>query len=222
VQAPPRWSRASSTSTDCPARAIVGLLDDRIVSDLQLAKRGLEVFVADPQLWVPFDDGTAFAQWLDEDRTVHSLKEAGFTDKDIAGAAAYEEMFDSMRRMLRTGPRDTWVGDSPDRAELEDLLGNDPFLIDVLFNASISDVLDNYVSDQRLKDALFGQGVIGTYAGPRDPGTASVKLMHFAGRARRTRRRMGLRPRRDGHDQFCDRRRRPGGGGCAGRRGSCR
>jgi phytoene dehydrogenase-like protein len=164
-----------------PCAYVVGLLDERIVNDLQLHKRGLEVFVADPQLWVPFDDGTAFAQWLDEERTVHSLQEAGFSAKDIAGYQAYEEMFDSMRRKLRTGPRDTWVGDSPDRAQLEELLDNDEFLVDVLFNASISDVLDHFVDDPRLKDALFGQGVIGTYAGPRDPGTASVKLMHFAG-----------------------------------------
>ena len=54
-------------------------------------------------------------------------------------------------------------------------------MIDALFEASIADVLDEFVSDQRLKDALFGQGVIGTFAGPNDPGTASVKLMHFQG-----------------------------------------
>ena len=43
-------------------------------------------------------------------------------------------------------------------------------MIDALFEASISDVLDSFVTDQRLKDALFGQGVIGTFAGPeKDP-----------------------------------------------------
>ncbi len=42
-------------------------------------------------------------------------------------------------------------------------------------------MLDHYIGDQRLKDALYGQGVIGAYAGPRDWGTASVKLMHYQG-----------------------------------------
>src|SRR5690606_22967989 len=93
----------------------------------------------------------------------------------------YEEVFDEMRKRLRTGRRDSWVGDSPDRAELEELLGHDQWMIDILFEASISDVLDHYLSDQRLKDALYGQGVIGAYAGPRDWGTASVKLMHYQG-----------------------------------------
>ena len=54
-------------------------------------------------------------------------------------------------------------------------------MIDIVFNASISDVLDDHLSDQRLKDALFGQGVIAAYGGPKDPGTASIKLMHYQG-----------------------------------------
>src|SRR5207342_287631 len=41
--------------------------------------------------------------------------------------------------------------------------------------------LDRYFDDERIKHALFGQGVIGAYAGPRDPGTASIKLMHHQG-----------------------------------------
>ena len=36
-------------------------------------------------------------------------------------------------------------------------------------------------TDPRLIHALFGQGVIGAFAGPRDPGTSSIKLMHHQG-----------------------------------------
>jgi phytoene dehydrogenase-like protein len=164
-----------------PCAYVVGLLDERVIIELDLGRRGLEVFVADPQLWVPFADGGSFGQWLDDQATQASLDSMGLSQSDKDGYWAYEEMFDSMRRKLRTGRRDTWVGASPDRAELEELLDNDKTLIDVLFEASIAEVLDNYISDQRLKDALFGQGVIGTYAGPRDAGTASVKLMHYQG-----------------------------------------
>ena len=77
--------------------------------------------------------------------------------------------------------RDSWIGDSPTRDELEDMLGHDQWMIDILFDASIAEVLDHYIDDHRLKDALYGQGVIGAYAGPRDWGTASVKLMHYQG-----------------------------------------
>ena len=45
----------------------------------------------------------------------------------------------------------------------------------------MASVLDRHVDDQRLKDALGCQGTIGTFAGPRDPGTASIRLMHHQG-----------------------------------------
>ena len=101
---------------------------------------------------------------------------------DLKGYWAYEEVFDDDAQAACARARATrWLGASPTRAELEELLGGDPWLIDILFEASIADVLDHYLSDQRLKDALFGQGVIGAYAGPQDWGTASVKLMHYQG-----------------------------------------
>jgi len=167
--------------TVSPCAYVVGLLDERIVEDLDLKKRGMQTYAADPQLWVPFADGTSFAQWLDEDRTTQGLKDLGVDAKNIQGYHDYEGVFDLMRRKLRKGTRDSWVGESPTRPELEEMLGNDQFLIDILFEASIEEVLDHYFTDQRMKDALFGQGVIGTYAGPKDKGTASVKLMHYAG-----------------------------------------
>ena len=54
-------------------------------------------------------------------------------------------------------------------------------MIDVVFDASIAEVLDDHMEDQRLKDALFGQGIIGAWAGPHDKGTARIKLMHYQG-----------------------------------------
>jgi len=37
------------------------------------------------------------------------------------------------------------------------------------------------VRDERLRVALHGQGIIGTFAGPRDPGTAWIHAMHSLG-----------------------------------------
>jgi phytoene dehydrogenase-like protein len=164
-----------------PCAYVVGLLDEVVVRELELERRGLRYWMADPNLWVPFDDGTAFGQWLDDSRTQANLEELGVSAQDIEGYWAYEELFDQVRRRLRKGNRDTWVGDTPSRAEIEELLEGDRTMIDLLFEASIADVLDDHLSDERLKTALFGQGIIGTWGGPRDPGTASIKLMHFQG-----------------------------------------
>jgi phytoene dehydrogenase-like protein len=164
-----------------PCAYVVGLLDELVISELDLRRRGFECYVADPNLWVPFEDGTSFAQWLDHARTQQSLEDLGVAPKDIAGYWAYEELFDAIRRKLRTGARDTWVGESPTRAEIEELLDGEQTMIDVVFDASIAEVLDEHLTDQRLKDALFGQAVIAAYGGPKDKGTASIKLMHYQG-----------------------------------------
>jgi phytoene dehydrogenase-like protein len=164
-----------------PCAYVIGLLDRVVIDELDLRRHGLEVFVADPNLWAPFEDGTSLAQWNDDAATQASLDALGLSPADIAGYWAYEQVFDDMRQRLRTRGRDSWIGESPTREELEEMLGHDQWMIDILFEASIADVLDHYVTGQRLKDALYGQGVIGAYAGPRDWGTASVKLMHYQG-----------------------------------------
>lgn len=163
-----------------PCAYLVGLLDRRVIEELGLPARGLEVFVADPQLWVPFADGTAYTEWLDPGRTRSGLEQLGIPRADIEALDRYRAFFGELRRRLRAGARDSWEGDSPSRAEIEALLG-DRRMIDVVFEASIADVLDEFFTDARIKHALFGQGITGTYAGPRDPGTASVMLMHHQG-----------------------------------------
>ncbi len=164
-----------------PCAYVVGLLDEVVIKELQLRQRGFECYVADPNLWVPFDDGTSFGQWLNDNKTQANLQRLKVSRKDIEGYWAYEHLFDEIRQRLRTRGRDTWVGETPTREEIEDLLHGEQTMIDVLFHASISDVLDDHLTDQRLKDALFGQGVIAAYGGPKDPGTASIKLMHYQG-----------------------------------------
>ena len=114
-------------------------------------------------------------------RTQQSLDALGLSKQDIDGYWAYEELFDDVRKLLRKGARDTWIGDTPTRAEIEEMLGDDQEKIDLVFEDSIADVLGRYIDDERLKTALFGQGVIGTWGGPFDHGTASIKLMHYQG-----------------------------------------
>lgn len=164
-----------------PCAYVAGLLDPLVIAELGLAERGIAIRVADPALFIPFEDGTAFVDWVDPDRTVAGLRELGISEADVQGYLDYGERFDRCRRLLRKGERDTWVGDSPTRAEIEELLGGERELIDLVFEASIAEVLDDHVSDERLKDALYGQGLIAAYGGPRTPGTAAIHLMHHMG-----------------------------------------
>jgi phytoene dehydrogenase-like protein len=164
-----------------PCAYVVGLLDELVVEELGLRRYGYSAVAADPNLWCPFPDGTSLAQFLDSERTAQHMRDNGFSERDIAGLTAYEAAFERCRHALRHGPGgDTWAAPSPDRGRIEELLG-DPELVSIVFEESIAETLDRYVEDERLRHALFGQGVIGAWAGPKDPGTASVKLMHHQG-----------------------------------------
>ena len=162
-----------------PCAYSVGLLHPIVVDELRLHERGYRVQLVDPHLWCPFEDGTSIALWDDSARSAAAVAE--LAPSDVSGYEAYEALFARVRTALRDGRRDTWVGDAPDRAEIEELLGHDRDAIDVVFEASIADVVEDHVRDERLRTALHGQGIIGTWAGPRDPGTAGVHLMHASG-----------------------------------------
>src|SRR5512133_2184233 len=164
-----------------PCAYVVGLLDQLVIEELDLPAHGYSVTPADPNLWCPFPDGTSFAQFLDDADTEAHMRANGFSEPDIRGALAYEETFDRIRRLLRAGPAgDLWRGPSPSRERIEEILGDEE-LISIVFEEPMADTLARYISDERLVHALFGQGVIGEWAGPRDPGTASVHLMHGMG-----------------------------------------
>ncbi len=165
-----------------PCAYVVGLLDQLVISELGLERQGYRVFAADPNSWAPLPDGTSYASYLDPEDTVAHLRANGFSEADIEGRIAYEATFERCRQALRHGPAgDTWIGSSPSREQIEEILGNDPELVSIVFEESIAETIGRYMDDERLHHALFGQGIIGAYAGPRDPGTASIKLMHHQG-----------------------------------------
>jgi phytoene dehydrogenase-like protein len=162
-----------------PCAYLVGLLHPTVVDELDLRRRGYQVEVVDPHLWCPFTDGTSIALWEDDDKSAAAIAE--LSPSDVDGYLRYSALFARIRRALRGGSRDVWVGDAPDRPQLEELLDHDQEAIDVLYEASIADVVERHVKDDRLRTALHGQGLIGTWAGPRDPGTAAIHLMHTSG-----------------------------------------
>jgi phytoene dehydrogenase-like protein len=162
-----------------PCAYLVGLLHPLVVEELGLRSRGYRVHVVDPHLWCPFEDGTSISLWNDSQRSRAAVAE--LAPGDAEGFAAYEALFGRIRSALRRPECDTWIGPAPGRPALAELLAGDAEALEVLFEASIADVVERHVRDERLRTALHGQGVIGTYAGPRDPGTAAVHLMHASG-----------------------------------------
>ena len=126
-----------------PCAYSVGLLHPVVVDELGLRDRGYRVQLVDPHMWCPFEDGTSIALWDDPARSAAAVAE--LAPGDVAGYEAYDALFDRIRTALRHGRRDTWVGDAPDRAEIEELLAGDAEAIDVVFEASIAEVVEHHV-----------------------------------------------------------------------------
>jgi phytoene dehydrogenase-like protein len=163
-----------------PCAYVVGLLDPRVLEELDLAGHGLRTIAIDPTQWTPFEDGTSLYQWQDPTETARSV--AAISPADVDGFLTYEALFDRIRDGLRRGPLgDTWDGDTPTRADVEAVFADDAEAREVLLDVPIADVVERHVRDERLRTALHGQGVIGTFAGPRDPGTAWVHAHHRLG-----------------------------------------
>jgi phytoene dehydrogenase-like protein len=162
-----------------PCAYAVGLLHPLVVDELGLRSHGYAVHHVDPHLWCPFEDGTALTLWDDDERSAAEV--ARLAPGDVAGLLRYQGLFARARRALREGPRDTWLGEAPGRAEIEDLLGHDSELVGLVFEDSIAEVVERHVRDERLRTALHGQGITGAWASPRDPGTAAIRVMHASG-----------------------------------------
>lgn len=162
-----------------PCAYVVGLLHPLVVTELDLRRHGVRVQLIDPHLWCPFADGTSLTLWDSPDQNREEV--AGLAPGDVDGYLRYEKLFARIRQAVRSPQRDLWVGDAPERAEIEDALQGERDLVGVLFDDSIADVVERHVRDERLRTALHGQGLIGTWAGPRDPGTASIHAMHSMG-----------------------------------------
>jgi phytoene dehydrogenase-like protein len=164
-----------------PCAYVAGLLHPLVIRELDLPGHGFTWTPASGGYFVPFEDGSSIQLWDDEARADAELRK--FSPRDVAGRKAMHELMRRVCDALRPpDERDVWIGRAPTREALEERVGHDPDAIGLLFEWSIMELLERYLVDERLQLAYLGQGVVGTFASPWDPGTASVYFHHFCGR----------------------------------------
>ncbi len=164
-----------------PCAYLCGLLHPLVIEELNLPAHGFEWLPAEPGMFIPFDDGSSIQLWEDEDRCSDELRR--FAPGDVEGFRAMYALMASVRDAIRPpGADDMWIGLPPSRDELAARVGHDPDAMGLLFEWSMAEYVERYITDERLQCALLGQGIIGTNASPFTPGTASIHFHHSCGR----------------------------------------
>jgi len=164
-----------------PCAYLAGLLHPLVIEELSLVARGFEWIPAVNGLFVPFLDSSSIQLWDDDEACEAEV--CRFAPKDVSGWKAMNAVLNRLRDKLRPADdRDVWLSDAPSQQELDRRLHGDPEASKLLFEWSMAEFVEHYLSDERLQSAYLGQGVIGTRASPFDPGTASIRFHHASGR----------------------------------------
>jgi phytoene dehydrogenase-like protein len=170
---------------------VVSLVPPSIIRDLQLERFGYKVLTQGPY-FVPQMDGGALA--LAGDKAAKAEAIAKFSKKDAENYFAFKDWIAKVANvmgpllmdtpphvgskrfgdLLATGKLGWKYRDSID----ERLVGD----MTKLFTMSIKDLLDEWLESPVVKVVAGGvSGVIGTWAGPFEPGTAYVMAHHSIG-----------------------------------------
>jgi phytoene dehydrogenase-like protein len=168
---------------------VVSLLRPEVIRELELPRYDLEIIPLD-STFTPMPQGDYLARWGDHAKTRREIARHSVTD-----AEAYErygqlmvQMAMAIKPLLGTTPPEptSWnPGELLGLAAVGKHFRNlgETFLYELtkLMTMSSADFLDEWFETEVLKATMSASGIIGTFMGPRSPGTAYVLLHHYMG-----------------------------------------
>jgi phytoene dehydrogenase-like protein len=169
---------------------VMSLMPDTIIRDLGLERHGYKVYPVGPYL-VPFPDGRAITQY-DDDAQRNYEEFAKFSKADADALERWDAWIGGLAEVLgpllmTTPPR---LGSKSPSDLFEQLKlawrfrGLDVRSVgDVtrLLTMSVADVLEMFFESDQVKTVMALNGLIGTWAGPHEPGTGYVMAHHSIG-----------------------------------------
>jgi len=168
---------------------VVSLLRPEIIRDLELPKHGLKILPL-PSTVTPLDNGDYLAAWDDHDLTRRELYR--HSPRDAEAADEYSRVMARAAKAIK--PVLGLVPPDPSSLSWRDVRGllklakygaslseKEIYRIAKLVTQSSADLLDEWFEFDPLKGTKSASGIIGTFLGPRSPGTAYVLLHHYMG-----------------------------------------
>jgi len=168
---------------------VVSLLRPEIIRDLELPRHGLKILPL-PSTVTPMDNGDYLAAWDDHDLTRQEIYR--HSPKDAEASDEYGRVMARAAKAIK--PVIGLVPPDPSSMSPRDLMGllklgqyakslseKELYRIAKLVTQSSADLLDEWFEFDPLKGTKSASGIIGTFLGPRSPGTAYVLLHHYMG-----------------------------------------
>jgi len=168
---------------------VMSLMPPTIVRDLSLDRHGYKVHPMGPY-YQAFPEGGSLTIYEDPARTHEEM--AKWSKKDADAYPKWNAWLEGLGEFL--GPLLTQVppkigsrrpSDLADLAKLawskRDITVRSTGDVTRLFTMSVADLLDDWFESPQIKGSLAVNGVIGTWAGPYEPGTAYVMAHHSIG-----------------------------------------
>jgi len=168
---------------------VVSLLRPEIIRDLDLPRHGLQILPLESTI-TPLENGDYLGSWADPDETRRELCRHSPRDADAAAVFGrlMHHMAMAVRPILGMVPPDPGSLSPRDLKGLIELgghfraLGAEKFhALHKLMTMSSADYLDEWFEFDPLKATKSASGIIGTFLGPRSPGSAYVLLHHYMG-----------------------------------------
>jgi phytoene dehydrogenase-like protein len=169
---------------------VMSLMPPTIINDLDLARHGYKIFPMGPY-YQAFPEGGSIKLYADDARRNHE-EVSKWSRKDADAMPRWDAwlagLADVLGPLLLTVPPKLGSRNPADLAETLRLAWRHRGLsvrtiadVTRLMTMSIADLLDDWFESSQVKGALAVNGVIGTWAGPYEPGTAYVMAHHSIG-----------------------------------------
>jgi phytoene dehydrogenase-like protein len=169
---------------------VMSLMPDTIQHDLELARHGYRSVPVGPY-FVPFPDGRCIVQ-ADDDAQWNYDEFAKFSKRDADAIEQWDAWIGGLAAVLgpllmTTPPRvgSMSVGDLQEQLKLvwrfRGLEVRGVADVTRLMTMSIMDILDRFFETDQVKTVMALNGLIGTWAGPHEPGTGYVMAHHSIG-----------------------------------------
>jgi phytoene dehydrogenase-like protein len=162
--------------TMSPCAYVMSLLRPEIIRDLELHRYGFDAYVKDPQMFVPFQDGNHLFFRPSTEKTVEDIRR--FSRHDAEAYPRFLAFFERASEILNP----ILLEEPPSVADLAARFrGQDEEIYRYLMFGSLYDMLADYFESDYMRAAWAGQGVIGTFIGPKTPGSVYVAWHHMFG-----------------------------------------